>query len=243
MPSTPPSAARQRVLTDLKLHGPARVAAVAERLALTEVAVRQHLAGLEEAGLAVSEPIEGPPEGEQVSRGRPGRQWRATRAANGLFPDRHHELAGGLLELLAADAGGETLDRVLAARLKQQTAEARAALPPASAPLRNRVDALAAIRTGEGYMAEVRADPAGDGLLLIEHHCPICTAAETCGRLCDAELTLFRQALGTSTVVERTEHLIAGGARCVYRIQERAGQASGDGKEGVGGEQTKTSPS
>jgi predicted ArsR family transcriptional regulator len=79
------------------------------------------------------------------------------------------------------------------------------------------VSALAKQRSVEGYMAEARPD--GDDMLLIEHHCPVCSAASACAGLCRGELDLFRGVLGPDVMVERTQHLLAGDARCVYRIQ------------------------
>ena len=95
----------------------------------------------------------------------------------------------------------------------------RAVLGRSGASLRSRVVALAAQRTLEGYMAEVVDDD--DGYLLLEHHCPICDAAKTCLGFCSAELRLFAEALGDDVTVERTEHLLADGRRCTYRIRAR----------------------
>ncbi len=74
------------------------------------------------------------------------------------------------------------------------------------------------MRTEEGYLAEVVDDPDGKGVLLVEHHCPICTAATACAGLCTSELDLFRDVLGASVKVERTQHLLSGDRRCAYRI-------------------------
>jgi len=37
--------------------------------------------------------------------------------------------------------------------------------------------------------------------------------------LCDSELDVFRAVLGEGVVIERTEHIMAGARRCVYRIR------------------------
>jgi len=67
-------------------------------------------------------------------------------------------------------------------------------------------------------MAEVQAD--GDDICyLIENHCPICAAAESCAGLCATELEVFRKMLGDEVKVERTEHLLNDSRRCVYRIR------------------------
>ena len=85
--------------------------------------------------------------------------------------------------------------------------------------LRDRAEVLADHRTRQGYMAEVVED--GESLLLIEHHCPVCAAAESCQGLCRNELELFKGALGAGADVERTQHLLSGDDRCVYRIRTR----------------------
>jgi predicted ArsR family transcriptional regulator len=83
--------------------------------------------------------------------------------------------------------------------------------------LRGRLEELARIRTEEGYMAEVRPD--GDGSwLFLENHCPVCAAARVCSGLCREELALFRKVIGMTVEIVRTDHIIAGARRCVYRV-------------------------
>ena len=66
-------------------------------------------------------------------------------------------------------------------------------------------------------MAEARAD--GDGYVLVEHHCPVCTAASACPGLCRSELEVFRAVLGPDVEIEREQHLLSGDQRCAYRIR------------------------
>ena len=75
---------------------------------------------------------------------------------------------------------------------------------------------IARLRTAEGYLAE--AIESGDEVTLVEHHCPIRDAAESCAGLCSAELDLFQRALGTDVVVAREQHLLDGSQRCSYRV-------------------------
>ncbi|MEZ5167953.1 MAG: hypothetical protein R2695_16255 [Acidimicrobiales bacterium] len=89
-----------------------------------------------------------------------------------------------------------------------------------------RARALADHRTRQGYMAEVVDD--GDALLLVEHHCPVCAAAQTCQNLCRNELVLFQEAMGDGALVERTQHLLSGDERCVYRIRTRDRAVAGE---------------
>jgi len=69
----------------------------------------------------------------------------------------------------------------------------------------------------------VQRQPDGS-FLLIENHCPISAAANTCPKLCDAEFEVFRAILGKGVAIERTEHMLAGARRCVYRIRNEEGE-------------------
>src|SRR5438094_184163 len=65
----------------------------------------------------------------------------------------------------------------------------------------------------------VRRD--GDAFLFIENHCPICAAANVCQGFCSTELDLFKSVLGPDVAVERSEHIVSGDRRCVYRVTAR----------------------
>ena len=208
------SDAKRRVLEHLKRVEGATAAELAAALDLTGAGIRQHLERLEHHGFVERRP------GVQSPRGRPPVHWSLTPLAAELFPDRHADLTVELVDSIRAAVGEEGLDRVIGARVERQRAAYQRVVPDTRAPLRRRVAALARQRTTEGYMAEARAD--GDTVLLIEHHCPVCRAAAACTGLCRGELELFRAVLGAEVDIERTQHLIAGDARCVYRIRERS---------------------
>lgn len=215
MPPSSVSAARRRVLDQLKHDGPATASSLARNLELTDVAVRQHLTALEEQGFvaaAVSAPA-GP--------GRPAVRWFLTERAGELFPDGHGELITQLISSLRAVTSERTLQRVIDARAETQLQAYRKAIGPARGrcpSVRRRVEALARLRSAEGYMAEVVPDDDG-GVLLVEHHCPIGYAARACTGFCRSELEVFRRAVGEDASVERVEHLLSGDARCAYRIR------------------------
>lgn len=207
-------AAQRRVVDHLKRSGPVTTGALAAALDVTPQAVRVPLAELEERGLVVAEPA------TTGARGRPPLVWTLTPLAIDLFPDRHGDLTVELIDALRRALGDDGLDAVLAARDEAHLGALRDAMTAASTT-RERVEILAAQRSAQGYMAEVRAD--GDDLLLVEHHCPICAAATVCQGLCRNELTLFQEAIGDGAEVERTAHLLSGDDRCVYRIRTRSG--------------------
>jgi predicted ArsR family transcriptional regulator len=207
------SGAKRRLLERLKRVDSATAGELAADFGLTATAVRQHLEDLGRTGLV--EAVTATPSG----RGRPAQLWKLTPLAASLFPDRHADLTVSLLESIRETLGEPGIEAVVAARTKAQMAAYRTVLPdPAVSPLAERVEALAHVRSVEGYMAEAVEDQEDGSFVLIEHHCPICEAAESCQSLCRGELELFRTVLGDDVAVERTQHQLSGDLRCAYRI-------------------------
>ena len=207
-----PRSSADRLLVLLKTRGAQTTAELGEATGLTGEAVRLQLAKLSREGLVVAETA-------PAGVGRPARVWRLTDAAHARFPDAHAEVAAQLIRTIRTQLGEEALDRLIDARAAESNAVYTAALE-GSAGLGERVARLAEARTREGYMAESRPD--GQGYLLIENHCPVCALATACQGFCRAELETFRAVLGPDTSVERTEHIVAGDRRCVYRIVRAA---------------------
>jgi predicted ArsR family transcriptional regulator len=203
---------RRAVVKLLKTEGPMDSAALARRLHVTPMAVRQHLYALEQEKLVTAE-------ARAVPIGRPAKHWRLTPAANRLFPDAYAELNVMLVDSVRETFGAEGVTRLLDARLAKQRADYMARIDP-DAPLATRLRQLARVRTEEGYMAELKRE--GRGFLFIENHCPICAAATACQGFCTTELDLFGYVLGPGVSVERVEHIISGDRRCAYRITPKA---------------------
>jgi len=184
-------------------------AQLAEHLQLSPMAVRLHLYTLQAKRLVTHE-------AEPRPVGRPAKLWRLTPAADQFFPEGYAELAQNLLGSIAAAFGKAGLDRLIAMRTRDQIAAYRRAMA-GQASLAKRLQTLAAVRTEEGYMADVRQQAAGE-FLLVENHCPICAAAVTCTGLCAGEREVFQAVLGEGISVTRTEHIVAGARRCAYRV-------------------------
>ncbi|NBN63332.1 helix-turn-helix transcriptional regulator [Pannonibacter tanglangensis] len=201
---------RTRLLNALKAAGPQTAADLAASLSVTPVAVRQHLDGLLAEDLVAFEDQKG-------AVGRPRRVWALTASGHARFPDNHSTLVAGLLGGLRQLYGEEGLERLIGLR-EQETENAYRQALAEEPDLAARLDRLAALRNREGYMAEIEGN-AADGWLFIENHCSICAAATACQGFCRSELALFRKVLGPEAEVERTEHLLSGDRRCVYRIR------------------------
>ena len=200
--------AADRLLVLLKTRGPQTAGDLGKATGVTGEAARQQLVRLAADGLVVATTA---PHGV----GRPAQVWGLTEAGNARFPDAHAEVTAQLIGSIRAQLGEAVLDRLIEARGAESRASYAAALEGA-ADLGERVARLAEARTREGYMAESRAE--GEGYVLVENHCPICVAATACQGFCRTELDTFRDVLGPDVSVERTEHIIGGDRRCVYRI-------------------------
>ena len=203
---------RAAVLDRVKREGPVTAETLAAAIGITAMAVRQHLAGLEAEGFAESETRAG-------GRGRPAKLWRATRDADAHFPDAHAHLAADLIQQMKKAFGEAGLERIIKLRTALQARAYRDAMT-AKQSLKARLDALAAIRAKEGYMAEIRRDPDTGAWLFVENHCPICAAAQLCTGLCREELSLFHRVLGRDVRIERISHILAGAGRCAYRVTQ-----------------------
>ena len=203
---------RRAIIDSLKMDGPQDAGRLAERHGISAMAVRQHLYDLEAEGLVTHEAEARPP---GTARGRPAKLWALTQAADRFFPDAHAELTVGLLGAMKETFGAKGLEKLLAVRAREQTATYKAAIGKRKS-LTGKLRALAAVRSEEGYMAEV--EKAAGGYLLVENHCPICSAAAACTGLCNMELEVFRAALGSGVTVKRTDHILAGARRCAYLV-------------------------
>ncbi|API52627.1 MarR family transcriptional regulator [Rhizobium leguminosarum] len=200
-----------RILILIKTDGPQLASAIGDALGISGEAARQQLSKMAEEGLVEPVTVAG------AGRGRPRQLWHLTVSGNRRFPDGHAELTANLLGTLVEQLGPAALDTVISAREAETLQRYREELSKVG-DLASRVEALAGIRTREGYMADCWRQEDGS-FMLVENHCPICAAATACAGFCRSELETFRAAL--SAKVERSEHILAGARRCAYRITPR----------------------
>lgn len=202
-------ATRGAVIDRLKRGGPQSATALAKDLGVTPMAVRLHLYALEEEGLVAAE-------SEAKGRGRPTKKWCLTEEAARIFPDAHQGLAVEMINSVRELFGEAGLKKLIQSHGDKQRATYGEKIN-SEKPLAERVKRLAKARSDEGYMAEVKKD--GRDWLLIENHCPICSAAKACTGLCANELKVFSDVLGSDVDVTREEHILAGARRCTYRVK------------------------
>lgn len=202
-----PQSVAERLLMLLKTRGPLQATDAGKILGTTGEAARQQFVKLAKDGLIVAV-------AQAKGVGRPIQLWQLTEAGNARFPDAHGELTAQLLRMVRTKLGEEALNLLIDTR-EQETRELYCQAMEGANNIDERVARLVAIRSQEGYMAECQTQADGS-ILLIENHCPICAAATSCQGFCRAELDVFREAL--QAPVERTEHILSGSRRCVYRV-------------------------
>jgi len=203
------SAELMPMLDALKRLGPQSAASLAQALGLSTMGAHKQLQQLLDRGwVRWADEVQGV--------GRPKRRWRLSEAGHARYPDSHGELTLSLIRHVESQFGTQAVNAWVTAREQDSLSRYLTTLHDHSEDLHARLQILAALRTEEGYVA--RLEPDGADWLLIEDHCPICRAARHCEGLCGSELLLFQRCVEGLAEVQRSEHLLAGARRCVYRF-------------------------
>ncbi|MGH1516536.1 helix-turn-helix transcriptional regulator [Chryseobacterium sp. JK1] len=202
--------AADRILMFLKMRGEATSLLISEELSITKEGARKHLLNLAEEGLIQ-------PSVKSEGVGRPTTYYTLTEKGLAQFPDTHADVTVQLLRSVKNLLGENALDLLITDREKNTHDRYEKALSNAKS-LEKRLEVLTEARTKEGYMAEWKKE--GKEYFLIENHCPICAAATECQGFCRAELSNFQSLIGPEYTVERIDHIISGGQRCVYKISQ-----------------------
>ena len=209
---------RDAVITQLMAAGPLTATTLGDRLGLTAAGVRRHLEALLDEGAVVTrEPIVRGPRG----RGRPPREYLLTSAGRARMPHAYDQLAVQALEFLAETGGQSAV-----------TSFARRRAEAVVAPFRDRLDSapdvaaktgvLAEALTASGFSASV--EQVGVGAQLCQHHCPVGHVATRFPQLCEEELAVFTEALGTYG--QRLATIAHGDSACTTFVPAAAVAAS-----------------
>ncbi|MEU7067332.1 helix-turn-helix transcriptional regulator [Streptomyces sp. NPDC053429] len=214
---------RDRVARSILDHGPSTVADLAQRLGLTQAAVRRHLDAL------VADDVVAPREQRVYgarTRGRPAKVFALTDCGRDAFDQSYDSLAVDAMRWIAqAAGGGEQGEAAVAAFARARMAaqaEAYRESVEAAAPA-ERTEALAKALTADGYAATAKSAPGPhSGEQLCQHHCPVAHVAEQFPQLCEAETEVFSRLLGTH--VQRLATIAHGDGVCTTFIP-RSGSA------------------
>ncbi|MFE6100083.1 helix-turn-helix transcriptional regulator [Streptomyces laurentii] len=219
---------RNRVARSILDHGPSTVADLAQRLGLTQAAVRRHLDSL--VGDNVVEAREKRVYGART-RGRPAKVFALTDGGRDAFDQSYDKLAVEALRWIERNAGGEAAVAAFARDRIEAQAEAYRAAVESAGPAR-RTEALAKALSADGYAATARHAPVGEQLC--QHHCPVVHVAEQYPQLCEAETEIFSRLLGTH--VQRLATIAHGDGVCTTFIPDvpQGAEADGDAPDSGG---------
>ncbi|HEX8070117.1 MAG TPA: helix-turn-helix domain-containing protein [Pyrinomonadaceae bacterium] len=198
--------ARGRVVSVLRARGGLAADELAAELGVSKQCVRKHLDALERAGYVAHAP-------ERKERGRPAHRYRLTPKAEELFPKRYDLFARAVLRQVGAVWGERGLNAVFCGCADELSARLRPQL--AGLGFDARVRRLTETLGELGYEAEAERLPDGS-YLLTEWNCPQAEVAREYRQLCDRELIVYRELLGTE--VFREARMAGGASRCAYRV-------------------------
>ncbi len=182
---------RETVVQLLLADGPLTAVALAERIGLSPAAIRRHLDQLLAEGAIIGR--EANTQGRR-GRGRPARAYLLTDLGRTRLPHAYDSLAVQSLEFLAETTGPEAVTAFARRRAQGLVAGVRQELEDA-ADVPAKVEVLARAMTGAGFAASVRQ--IGVGEELCQHHCPVAHVATRFPQLCEEEMTVITEALGT----------------------------------------------
>jgi predicted ArsR family transcriptional regulator len=152
----------EHMLLELKTRGPAKTGDLAARIGITRQATRDHLDKLAAEGLVAHET-------SPAGVGRPRLTWSLTAKGHGRFPDSHAQMTVELIDAVRNEFGEAGLVRLIDRRERAAAAHYQQELCGAGS-LAERVERLAALRSAEGYMADVARLEDGR-FILAENHC------------------------------------------------------------------------
>ena len=185
------SRTRQTVVQLLLTAGPLTAVALADRIGLSPAGIRRHLDQLLAEGVVVSR--EASTVGRR-GRGRPARTYRLSDLGRARLPHGYDQLAVEALEFLADTAGPEAV-AAFAKRRAQSIVEGVRGELAAASDVPAKTEILAQAFTAAGFAASVQQ--VGIGEQLCQHHCPVAHVAARFPQLCEEEMTVITDALGT----------------------------------------------
>lgn len=184
---------RRRIMLALLQTGPLTAAELARGMNMTPAGIRRHIDALEREGLAEVSPHPNVKNNGHVSRGRPAKAYRLTDNGRDRFGTRYDSLASSALTALRQCAGPQALRDFAAARVD---AIVEGVDPADGTPesIVETVDQLVAAFAEYGCAPSVSR--AGEGIQILQHHCPIAAVAEHFPEMCRAEYEAVSRLVG-----------------------------------------------
>lgn len=201
---------RRSILIALKQGGPATIAELADKLALTGEAVRQQLLQLRQDGWVDLKQVRDT--GDRARIGRPATTYRLSEAGDHLFPKHYDALTIVMIDAIAEKLGPDALEKVLERVTDDRVKDMEPHL--AGLPLAERIAALKSwYLEDDPYMTTEAGE---SGYRLVERNCPFLNTALRRPALCSVSVNALTRLLGVR--VMRDEKFQNGDGRCVFRV-------------------------
>lgn len=197
---------RSAIIDLLKVNGGMSVEHLAQELKVSKVCVRRHLSLLERDGLISYEE-------ERHERGRPRFIYRLTDKASCLFPQIYDEFAREILQHLKRQYGEDGLESVLRGRADEMIDQLRSELDGLG--FDEKVKAMTRVINNKGYLADARRLKDGS-YRLRQRNCPTENVAAVYPKVCDEEVRVYREALGSEVL--RECRIVDGARMCEFKI-------------------------
>lgn len=188
--------AQNRVAQSLLVDGPASAVELAERLNVTPAGIRRHIDSLASDGFVSGgdRPAYGP--SPSRGRGRPPRIYSLTDEGRDVFDQAYDDLAVAALRFLEDQIGSNGVEE-FAEQRGREFEQRYLPLVGAAGPERSdRIEALAAGLTEDGFAATVVREGSAAGFQICQHNCPVAHVAEQFPVLCEKETEAMQRLLG-----------------------------------------------
>ncbi|WP_216911567.1 helix-turn-helix transcriptional regulator [Nocardia noduli] len=202
---------RAAIVQLLLEEGPITATAIGTRLGLAPAGVRRHLDALIDSGqarAARSAPW------QQKGRGRPAKQYQLTATGRGKLGHAYDDLAGAAIRQLGEIGGEQAITEFARRRARTIVAGIDAIGEHTPEKTEAKAEEIAEACTEAGFAATTRK--VGAGVQICQHHCPVAHVAEEFPQLCEAELEVFRELLGTH--VQRLATIANGDCACTTHV-------------------------
>lgn len=202
---------RDQIVHMLKVEGALTVGEMANRLGITEMAVRRHLNTLERDNYITASL-------QRQAMGRPTHIYSLSREAEHFFPKDYQSVTLDLLRDIKDMDGEEKVAHLFQRREERMYGEYSRQIKGDT--LEDRLDEIMEIQNEKGYMVDWFKDEQTGEYILSEYNCPIADVAAEFNIACQCELNLFRRLL-PDTEVFRTECKTEEGDKCRYVIRPK----------------------
>jgi predicted ArsR family transcriptional regulator len=201
---------KKELLDLIKHHGTVSVDEAVEQTELAKTTLREHFLQLERDGYVQREYIRSGP-------GRPKLQYQLTAKGNSLFPSSESEMIRELLRYLKKRGDEKTIESFFQDFWDKRLNEARERMNNSSQDdIKSRMESLAQLLEGEGFMPEFDIDEDEKTLTIKECNCPFSEVVKETRLPCKLEAMFYKKLFNEKT--ERETYIAEGDHSCTYNI-------------------------